>query len=198
VSIDVTGLVVAVVGIAGTLGATVVTQYATTRDKRLDAANQRDARAEERGESTRAAKQTTYAELNAAARDFRSVGHDYLVDKLAGAETEDLKQLEIAREKYRNVYAHAQMVLPDRALEVASEVNECLGYSYRAVHDIVSGFGRSITIEDLHQWYDKPLSDATRLLRRVLREDLGVAEPGTDIDSVLRRLRKTRLDLWPD
>ena len=35
------------------------------------------------------------------------------------------------------------------------------------------------------------------LLRRVLREDLGVAELSTDIDSALRHLREARSDLWP-
>lgn len=197
-SIDVTGVVVGVVGIAGTLGATVFTQYAASRDRQFDTANQRDVRSEERRESVRAAKQAIYVDLNAAAREFRTVGHDYLLDKLRGAGTGDLKQIEMAREKYRNVYSQAQMVLPDRALEVASEVNECLGYSYRAVHDIVNGSDRSMTVENLHQWYDKPLSDAVKLLRRVLREDLGVAEPSTDIHSILKRLHKARLDLWPD
>jgi hypothetical protein len=121
------------------------------------------------------------------------------VDKLRGAEQNDLEQLEITRAKYRGVYARAQMVLPDRALAVASEVNDCLGYSYRTICDIDNGSEHSISVEKLHQWYDENMVDAVGLLRRVLREDLGVAEPSTDIDPSLRRLQKARLDLWlPD
>lgn len=198
---DLTALAVAFAGIVGTLGATALTQRAAARDKRLDATIQRDVRAEERRESVRAAaheeKRAIYVELNAAAREYHHVGHDYLMDKLRRAEPEDLEQLEMARTKYRGVYSRAQMVLPDRALDVANEVNECLGHSYRALHDIHDGLDRSITVEKLHQWYDKPLSDAVGLLRRVLREDLGVAEPSTDIDPVLQRLHKARFDLWP-
>jgi hypothetical protein len=37
------------------------------------------------------------------------------------------------------MHYQAQMVLPE-ALEIASKVNECLGYSYRAIPDIASGF----------------------------------------------------------
>jgi hypothetical protein len=202
-SMDVTGVVVALAGIVGTLGAAALTQLAATRNKQLDATIQRDIRTEERRESARAEahgeKRATYAELNAAAREFRTAGHDYLVDKLRGAEQNDLEQLEITRAKYRDVFARAQMVLPDRALAVASEVNDCLGYSYRTIRDIDNGSERSINVEKLHQWYDENMVDAVGLLRRVLREDLGVAEPSTDTDPSLRSLQKARLELWlPD
>jgi len=201
VSTDLTGVVVAIVGIAGTLGATALAQRAAARDKRLDAKIQHDIRAQERQESVRAAahaeKRAIYADLNAAAREFRTVGHDYLVDKLRGADLEDLEQIEMTRAKYRDIYARAQMVLPDRVLEVTSELNQCLGYSYRALRDIDNGFDRSIAIESLHRWYDGALRGGVGLLRRVLREDLGVAELSTDIDSALRHLREARSDLWP-
>jgi hypothetical protein len=197
-SMDVTNVLVAIVGIAGTLGATVFTQLAATREKRLDAANQREIRAEARRESVHAAKQAIYVELNDAARAYRTVGHDYLVDKIRGREPGDLKPIEIDRGRYRTVYSRAQMVLPDPALQVASVVNECLGYSYRALHDIATSPSPSIAAEDLHRWYDGALSDAVKLLRQVLREDLGVAERSTDIDSFLQTLRKSRLNLWSD
>lgn len=195
---DVTNVVVAIVGIAGTLGAVVFTQYAATREKRLDAANQREVRAEDRSESVHAAKRAIYVDLNDAARAYRTVGHDYLVDKIRGREQDDLERIEIERGRYRTLYSQAQMVLPDHALQVASVVNECLGYSYRALHDIATSPSPSIAAEDLHRWYDGALSDAVKLLRQVLREDLGVAERSTDIDSILQNLRKSRLTLWPD
>jgi hypothetical protein len=190
---DVAGVVVALAGIVGTLGAAALTQLAATRTKLVDATIQRDVRAEERRESARteahAEKRAIYAEFHAAARDYRSAGHDYLVDKLHGAERNHLEPLEMARAKYRDAYARAQMVLPDRALAVASEVNDCLGQSYRTIRDIDNGSEHSISVEKLHQWYDGKLDDAVRLLRGVLREDLGVAESGIDIDPSVRRLQ---------
>ncbi len=197
-SMDLTNVVVAIVGIAGTLGATVFTQYAASREKRLDAANQREVRAEDRWESVHAAKQAIYVDLNDAVRTYRIVGHDYLVDNIRGREQIDVERLDIERRRYRTIYSEAQMVLPDPALKAASEVNTCLGYSYRALHDIGTSPTPSIAAEDLHSWYDGALSDAVNLLRQVLREDLGVAERRTDIDSILQNLRKSRLNLWPD
>lgn len=200
VSVDLTGAAVALAGIAGTLTAAALTQRAATRNKRLDAVIQRDARADERQEAARATahteKRAIYAELNAAARDFRAAGHDHIVDKLSGTDLENFDRLETARTKYRDVYARAQMVLPDRALEVATEVNRCLGRSYRALLDIDRGLNRSISVENLHEWYDQALSEAVALLRHVLREDLGVAEYSSNIGLELQRLREARLRLW--
>jgi hypothetical protein len=53
VSVDLTGAAVALAGIAGTLTAAALTQRAATRNKRLDAVIQRDARADERQEAAR-------------------------------------------------------------------------------------------------------------------------------------------------
>jgi hypothetical protein len=199
-SVDVTGVAVALAGIAGTLGAAALTQHAATRNRRLDAMIHRDARAEERQEAARetanAEKRAIYVELNAAARDFRAAGHDLIVDKHPGADLGDLEPLEIARTKYRDVYARAQMVLPRRELDVATEVNRCLGRSYRALLDLDRGLSRSISVEDLHEWYDRTLSDAVGLLRQVLREDLGVEEYSNSIGSELERLRQARIKLW--
>lgn len=190
-------MVVAFVGLVGTLGAAALTQFVVIRNKRLDAEIQHRSRVTELTAAATADKLATYVQLNAASRDFRSVGHDYLVTKLHGKGPENLDQIEEARAKYREIYARAQMVLPDQVFWLAAEVNDCLGQSYRALHDLDKGSGGSLTGEKLHQWYDGPLEDALKQLRYVLREDLGVAETRTDANSVVRRLRKQRLGLWP-
>ena len=206
VSTDLTGVAVALVGVAGTLGATALTQRASARGRQFDAEIQRRDRAEERDQAARtsaqAEKRTIYADLNAAARLYRTVAHDHLLAKRRGIEPTDaeIERLEAARANYRDLYARAQMVLPDRVLAVASEVNLCLGHGYRVLRDIDNGFDNSITIDSLHEWFEGPLSDGVWLLRRALREDLGVVEPSTDLDSAVARLRasrKARFDLWP-
>jgi hypothetical protein len=191
-------VVVALVTAGGTLGATAVTQFAAIRNKRLDADIERRARFEERGEAASADKLATYVQLNAAARAYRAVGHDYLKNRLDNVEHGNLEQFEKVRTKYREAYAGAQMILPDRVFKLAREVNDCLGHGYRAIHDLGKGSGDSITGEMLHKWYDGPLANALHLLRCVLREDLGVADTNTDVDREVRRLQQARHKLWPD
>jgi hypothetical protein len=206
VSTDLTGVAVALVSVAGTLGATALTQRASARGRRFDAESQRRDRAEEREQavytSAQVEKRAIYADLNAAARLYRTVAHDHLLIKRRGIEPTDaeIERLETARANYRDVYARAQMVLPDRALAVASEVNLCLGHGYRVLRDIDNGFDDSITIDGLHEWFEGPLSDGVWLLRRALREDLGVVEPSPDLEPAVARLRTSRkahFDLWP-
>jgi hypothetical protein len=194
---DLGGVAVALVTIAGTLGATALTQYTATRGKSLDAKIQQSARAEKRREAADIERRAIYAELNNSVRDYRAHGHDYLISLLGGARTEDLDQLEKARKKYAGIYARAQMSLPDRVLIVARAVNDGLGHSYRAIHDIVEGSDRALECEKLHEWYDGPLLEAVDLLRAVLREDLGVTDDRPDIDHGLQSLREARLAMWP-
>lgn len=197
VGADVISVAVALVGVAGTLGATLLGHRATERDKRLDAEIQRGERSEERQEAARVAalvdKRATYADLNAAARLYRTVGHDYLMDRMRGTEQHSLDDLETARTNYRDQYARAQMILPERALTVASEVNLCLGHGYRVLREIDAGSRDEATVRSLHEWFDGPMSDGVWLLRRVLREDLGVVEPSTDTRAAAQRLRAARI-----
>ena len=196
-STDLGGVAVALVTIAGTLGATALTQYAAARGKRLDAKIQQGARIEKRRAAADRERRAIYAELNNAVRDYRAHGHDYVIGLLDGARTENMRQLEKARRKYAGIYARAQMILPDRVLIVARAVNDGLGHSYRAIHDIVEGSDGAMECERLHQWYDGPLLEAVDLLRAVLREDLGVTDNRPDIDHGLQSMREARLAMWP-
>lgn len=188
---------VAVAGVVGGLGTAALTLLVGLRQKRLEAETQHMTRIEERAARASAEKLATYVRLNAAARDYRSVGHDYVKDRLDGVEPETFERIEEARAKYRKVYARAQMILPDRVFQLATEVNECLGQSYRALHDLDRGGSGSITYEKLHSWYDKQLDTAVQQLRYVLREDLTVGKTKTDVASVVQELQEERRRLWP-
>ncbi|MTE15226.1 hypothetical protein [Nocardia aurantiaca] len=179
---DLVGLAVAGVGVVGTLGASVAAQWAVLRGKRLDAEIHREQHAEQRDEAVRQQererKQAVYSEFNSAARNYRMQLHHCVMALERGGPAE-VDQLENDRRVYREVYAQAQMILPDDVLVVASEIDLSLGNSYRAVLCLVE-YADPDAVARLHRWLDGPVSEAVWLLRQVLREDLGVTTSLTD------------------
>jgi hypothetical protein len=164
---DLIGVAVAAVGVVGTFGAAVAAQWAALRGKRLDAEIHRGQQAEQRAESTRQQeqdqKQSVYSEFNSAARNYRMQLHHWVMELERGGSV-DAEKLESERAHYRRVYAQAQMIVPDRVLVVTSEVDLCLGNTYRAVHHMIDRSDPD-ALGRLHRWLDGPLSDAVWLAR---------------------------------
>lgn len=179
---DWTNVAVASITVVGTLGGGIVTQVFAIRSKRIDTKAQRDNRAEELRELTRKEatdeKRTVYASLNTAAHSCRTAIRHHLDDK-CGGRTPDLAKLEAAREALRDSYSRAQMVVSDRALDFASEVNRSLDVGYRAAIDIDAT--DAVAVAALYGFVDDSLGFGVRVLRRAIREDLGI-EPGADAD----------------
>ncbi|MGY0498679.1 hypothetical protein ACWZHB_09315 [Nocardia sp. FBN12] len=191
---DWTNVAVASITVAGTLGGGIVTQAFAIRSKRIDANVQRDNRAEELRELTRKEatdeRRTVYAGLNTAAHSCRAATRHYL-DEKCGGRTPDLAKFEVAREALRDSYSRAQMVVSDRALDFASEVNRCLDIGHRAALELDAS--DAVAVAALYHFVDDSLGFAVRLLRRAIREDLGI-EPDVDadLDGRLVELRATR------
>ena len=182
-------LAIAVVGVAGTLTAPILSQIAATQARAAEAKLQRQDRADEEHRLGLVEKREVYAELNAAAGDFRTACHDRLRAARRG-DVSPLPDVEEARLAFRSVYAQAQMIMPDRALTIAYEANHCLTQGYRLVKDI------SPDVPDaVRDWFEGPNADAVRMLRKALRADLGVAAHSPDIDEQFERLRAARLAL---
>ncbi|TCJ97289.1 hypothetical protein [Nocardia alba] len=179
---DWTNVAVASITVVGTLGGGIVTQVFAIRSKRIDTKAQRDNRAEELRELTRKEatdeKRTVYASLNTTAHSCRTAIRHHLDDK-CGGHTPDLAKLEAAREALRDSYSRAQMVVSDRALDFASEVNRSLDVGYRAAIDIDAN--DAVAVAALYGFVDDSLGFGVRVLRRAIREDLGI-EPGADAD----------------
>ncbi|MGW4352556.1 hypothetical protein ACWELJ_10745 [Nocardia sp. NPDC004582] len=194
VGADLISLAVAGVGVFGTFGAAVAAQWAALRGKRLDAEIQRGHQAEQHAESVRVhereQKQSVYSGFNAAARNYRMELH-HCVMELERGRSADVARLESERAHYREVYAQAQMIVPDRVLTVASEVDLCLGNSYRAVCNMIDHADADV-LGRLHLWLDTSVSDAVWLLRQVLREDLGVAIVAADLEARVSALSLAR------
>lgn len=179
---DWTNVAVASITVVGTLGGGIVTQVFAIRSKRIDANVQRANRAEELRELTRKEatdeKRSVYANLNTAAHSCRTAIRLHL-DEKSGGRTPDLAKFEAAREALREGYSRAQMVVSDRALDFASEVNRCLDIGHRAALEVDGN--DPVAVAALYRYVDDSLGFGVRLLRRAIREDLGI-EPDVDAD----------------
>ncbi|GAA5107723.1 hypothetical protein [Nocardia iowensis] len=174
---DWSNVAVAAMTVAGTLGGAVVTQIFAIRGKRIDARLQRALRTDELRELARKEatdeKRSAYADLNSAAHYFRTAARRYLAER-RGTES-DRERFEAAWEKLRDSYSRAQMVLSDPALAVASEVSRCMDVGRQAVLDVDPSEPAQVTAVD--HYLAETLGYAVRLLRRALRDDLGIETP---------------------
>lgn len=193
---DWTNVAVASITVVGTLGGAIVSQVFAIRSKRIDAKVQRDNRAEELRELTRKEatdeKRAAYARLNTTAHSCRAAIRHHL-DEKCGGRAPDLVKFEAAREALRDSYSHAQMVVSDRALDFASEVNHCLDIGHRAALELDEN--DAVAVAALYRFVNDSLGFGVRLLRRAIREDLGIESGGdADLDDRLVSLRGMRLD----
>ncbi|MEU5538049.1 hypothetical protein [Streptomyces sp. NPDC020362] len=169
-TVAVTAMITAVVGVLGTLLAPIVSQRHA--DRRRDAEDQR---AERRRlfEERRAA----YTAMNRASRQLHTLLKDALHRTRDGVYTEhDREQLEEARRVYRDRYAEVQMVVPERILDASRAVNRVLARIDAVVKRLDRG--RALEGESAEQALID-LKEAEPLLtamRRQMRADLGVED----------------------
>ncbi|MEE4595333.1 hypothetical protein V2J94_26200 [Streptomyces sp. DSM 41524] len=161
-------MITAVVGILGTLFAPLLQQRMTARQRSEDALTEDRRR---RFEERRAA----YTAMNRASRQFHTLLKDALHrlrdDVYAD---EDRVRLEEARRDYRDRYAEAQMIVPERVLEASRELNTVLaGIDAMAKridrgleHDGETAAGALLELKEA-----EPRLSA---MRRIMREDLGI------------------------
>ncbi|MDX3238707.1 hypothetical protein PV392_24055 [Streptomyces sp. ME03-5709C] len=163
-------MVTGVVGVLGTLFAPVLAQRADDRRRRAEAAAAERLR---RFEERRAA----YTLMNRASRQFHTLLKDALHrirDGVYSAEERD--QVEESRREYRDRYAEAQMIVPERVLAASRDVNRVLAAADAAAKRLDRGLARDgespqSALEDLRD--AEPL---LRTLQRLMREDLGVTD----------------------
>ncbi|MFF4247392.1 hypothetical protein ACFYY2_23410 [Streptomyces sp. NPDC001822] len=163
-------MVTAVVGVLGTLSAPLVTTWVTRRQR---ASESRAEEARRRFEDRRAA----YTAMNRASRNFHTMLKDALHRLRDGVYTDDERtRVEEARRDYRDRYAEAQMIVPEAVLAASRDVNVVLAAVDAAAKRIdrgLAGDGESAerALHDL-----KAAEPALTAMRRIMREDLGVAD----------------------
>ena len=177
-STDLTALFVAVVGVCGTLTAPLLVQRAAERSRRLDAALERDVRAEEKLSAEARVqfeeRRELYTDLNAQARQTRALYKD--VARLPAANdaefTAAVTAANEARLRFLGMYNRAQMMLSEDLLILVSTVNLLLGQGY--------GLLKNVTNEDsearahIRAFCDGDLYAAIWTMREHMRKDLGV------------------------
>jgi hypothetical protein len=191
---DLTTLAVAAVGLAGTLTSPLIGQRIAAQTKRQEfhfETERRRAELEEaRRQSALELKRSIYARLNTAARQYRQELEAY-VREIRDHSLDDSGQAAIAsaRKNFRDVYSEAQMVLPDKVLDAAISVSEDLGEAYGISKRLEIGKPRTIpgkgpeTLEMAGEAVHVTAYDCIARMRQLMREDLGVAAPGTQLTS---------------
>jgi ribosome-associated translation inhibitor RaiA len=169
-TVAVTAMITAVVGVLGTLFAPVLSQRLTARQRGEEAQlAERVRRFEERRDA--------YTAMNRSSRQFHTLLKDALHRIRDGVYTEhERDQLEEARRDHRDRYAEAQMIVPERVLDASRAVNEVLAATDAAVKRLDRGLARDgesagETLLDL-----KEAEPRLAAMRRLMRADLGVTE----------------------
>ncbi|MEU7060379.1 hypothetical protein [Streptomyces sp. NPDC046197] len=188
-----TGLLIAMVGVAGTLGAALLTQNRADRTKRMELQAAAEQRREERGhaqELLRAEqarqrqreglerRRTCYITLNTASRQYLTAMTNYLH---ALQRSEDvatsLENLEADRLAYRDSYAESQMIVPDAVLRASSTAKTRLNAAYGKLRKY--GAAPSTYTQELANLegeLHKEVWPCLGALKRSMRADLGVDE----------------------
>ncbi|ATW49643.1 hypothetical protein [Streptomyces peucetius] len=163
-------MVTAIVGVLGTLLAPLVTTWATKRQRAQESqAEERRRLFEER--------RATYTAMNRASRHFHTmlkVALHRLRD--GGYADDDRAQVEEARRDYRDRYAEAQMVVPEVVLTASRELNVVLAAVDATAKRIDRGLSREGESADQALLDLKAAEPALTAMRRIMREDLGVAD----------------------
>ncbi|KPC78932.1 hypothetical protein [Streptomyces sp. NRRL S-4] len=190
-SVNWAGLLIAIVGVGGTLGAALLTQNRADRTKRMELQAAAEQRREERGhaEALLQAEQARqwqseslerrracYIALNTASRQYLTEMTNYLY-AVQGSHDVDtaLKNLEASRLTFRDSYAEAQMVLPDAVLRGAGSVKGRLNSAYGTLRKY-GGEPTAYTVElagmeaELHESVWPYLGE----LKQSMRADLGI------------------------
>ncbi|WP_331753540.1 hypothetical protein OIA45_40605 (plasmid) [Streptomyces chartreusis] len=165
-------MIIAVTGVAGTLGGSFLTQRASERAKRREIELLRD---HEAVRENLLLRRTCYAELNRDARQFTTALNRHLhVMRERGVEETDREALDDAKRVHRDRHSEAQMIAPDGVLTHASEVNQALNKVYGQVKRLERQEPEPGETMATAVQAQAEIWDMLRAMRTAMRHDLGV------------------------
>ncbi|MFC8535368.1 hypothetical protein ACFUJY_15595 [Streptomyces sp. NPDC057249] len=174
-----TALIVAVVGVAGTLVSGVMAHRGALRAKtveldRAERLRREELLADERREAL-GARRAVYAVFNQRLRQFHSVlSKDYLALASGQARPQQGQEREEPRRVLRDVYAEAQMVISDDVLSVAGGVVHQLHRIHALLGRHEQGTAGDEPLDDVGERLERA-SEGLYEVRQVMRRDLGVS-----------------------
>ncbi|WP_240804034.1 hypothetical protein [Streptomyces sp. A0592] len=170
---EIGAMVIGVVGVAGTLGAALLTQRGTERAKRREIEL---LRGQEEVRESQVLRRTCYIDLNRDARQFTTALNRHLhAMQEPGVGGADSDVLEAAKDAHRDRYSQAQMIAPDEVLARARLVNRALYQLYGQVKRLERGAPEpGETIQTAVRAKDD-VWELIAEMRAAMRQDLGVA-----------------------
>ncbi|MET8680938.1 hypothetical protein ABZW18_26000 [Streptomyces sp. NPDC004647] len=172
-------LVIAILGITGTLASALLTQRSAnnTKIRELERADQqcREERAYQAEQAAIESRRACYVALNIAARLYQTALTNYLVAIRAGAITDEIRtDVDVMRRDHRARHAEAQMMLPGTVLETAGAVNGNLGQFYGILKEVDLGAATSNEILEEAEARRVKSWDLLGEMRASMRRDLGI------------------------
>ncbi len=166
-----TALAVAIVGMAGTLTAPLLTQWLVMRARQQELRAEHERRAEERQQAAWKEHRDAYIALNAAFRVFRRAMRNHALD----ATDQTRAELEQARQAFDLRHAEGQLVTSDPVMDAARSASILLSEAYdrlRKLDGSAPSGGKALAalLADL----DGHIHDEVRNLRTAMRAELGV------------------------
>lgn len=175
-------LIVAVVGVVGTLLSGVLAYRSALRSKGMELEHserqQRDLRAVEERQAARPELKSSYASFNQQLRQLHQVASRHLLALEAGqGTTAQTAEREEVRSSLRAVYAEVQMVVPDEVLDAGGR----LVHRLHRIHALLAQHEQTTTAapdEPLPQIRERleQVSEGLYEVRQLMRRDLGITE----------------------
>lgn len=176
-------LIIAVVGVSGTLASAVLTQRSSLRARREELAHTervRRAEQEDADEKRRTERlRDCYVRLNANDRNYRDALLAYAYALKAGSPGEaESAEVATARRAQRDARAEAQMVVSDQVLDAEGEVNRQLTRAYSSLKQIEredDAGVRANQLDEAIERLDRIISMMSRV-RVLMRRELGITD----------------------
>ncbi|WP_418956875.1 hypothetical protein [Streptomyces tritici] len=171
-------VVIAIVGVAGTLGAAVLTQRGADRTKRRELEL---SRALQEAREYRDLRRRCYSELHRDARQFATAlsRHLFVMANRAPGE-EDVRALEEAKDTHRNRWSETLMIAPDSVIEPGSVVNRALTRVYGQVKRLEQGNAEPGETAASAAEAQRALWPLIKDMREAMRRDLGITEGASE------------------
>ncbi|MDT0436011.1 hypothetical protein ABZ439_22715 [Streptomyces sp. NPDC005840] len=169
---DIGAVLIAVTGVAGTLGGALLTQRGADRAKRRELET---AQALQEARENRELRRRCYAELHRDARQFAtSISRHLYVLRDREAGPDDVRVLEETKDAFRDRWSEALMIAPDPVVAPAHEVNAALTAVYGRVKRWEQGRpGEGETLRSAAE-AQRDLWTLIETMRDAMRADLGV------------------------